>query len=650
MKAILLLFLALLTSPVNAANVTVGQCNTAFAKLLLPAEQLPMIHIRADEAIIDRMLPDSIAAKSPDYLTGFKKQLAINLRKSMVLKSIYRTLNGEVIPMGDLDGSSLLKLLEPEVRYNIVVLKDEIRLIRAVKDPMGDRVSKHIIVANMSDDVRFAGEAWTDGQGNLFVNNNSGTFQPPHSGALSTAEILRDTLQYNKVAAEELDYGLVYAAPKAAASPAPAPAKKPNPISSAIFAVRMAAIAKAEKDRSGQLYNLIAKDDTLDGVVRLGNRLGTGFFGSVYKVSGLSPEPKAVQEFGGPIVAKIPNEYLGIPSLSRKAKGELAREVKAYELLKEKLPSLEAQSSYPQNPAWEKGRVPVVPILHSQETRAGPVIYKAEAPGKTLGSLLKARSGLSPAQMNSLEEIEALGKTIADQMEYVHIAGVASGSNTKFIVDNNPSNLVWIDDPAVMKTMGLSRPSFAFYEITPLRNRSGFATTSEAYKNLHALGIDTRTLEDFSSVETTAERTLAWARRNKNSLIHKYEVPTWVAPPARAPTRLNVKNIFFMQDACENTTQDGKFTVLQNAADLRQGKLNPADIPPIRVWRDSSGKVWTLDHRRLASFRLAGNIPEVSVEWAPEEVVRQQRFKYSNSRGGAEILLDLGSDQALRVR
>lgn len=73
-----------------------------------------------------------------------------------------------------------------------------------------------------------------------------------------------------------------------------------------------------------------------------------------------------------------------------------------------------------------------------------------------------------------------------------------------------------------------------------------------------------------------------------------------------------------MQSSIKNET--GEYTVLQNAEALKNGTLKPSDLPTMKVWKDESGKIWTLDHRRLGAYRLA-EFNDVPVQWAtPEEI------------------------------
>ena len=109
---------------------------------------------------------------------------------------------------------------------------------------------------------------------------------------------------------------------------------------------------------------------------------------------------------------------------------------------------------------------------------------------------------------------------------------------------------------------------------------------------------------------------------------------------------LNPKDIHFMQSSIKNTT--GEFTVMGNAEALKSGVLNP-EVLRINVWKDASGKVWTLDHRRLGAFRLSG-LREVPINWATTKEVRSQMWKMITQNGGTSIKLKLGGGQNIIVK
>jgi RHS repeat-associated protein len=110
---------------------------------------------------------------------------------------------------------------------------------------------------------------------------------------------------------------------------------------------------------------------------------------------------------------------------------------------------------------------------------------------------------------------------------------------------------------------------------------------------------------------------------------------------------LSTKEINFMQSSIKNTT--GEYTVLGNADALKAGTLKPSDLPAIKVWKDAQGKIWTLDHRRLAAFKLAG-IEEIPVEWASKSLVESQMWKMTTKTGGTSIKLKLGNGESITVK
>ncbi|HFK1812638.1 TPA: hypothetical protein ACGXQD_005834 [Bacillus cereus] len=107
---------------------------------------------------------------------------------------------------------------------------------------------------------------------------------------------------------------------------------------------------------------------------------------------------------------------------------------------------------------------------------------------------------------------------------------------------------------------------------------------------------------------------------------------------------MDVTNIYFMQDTANNagthSTTGKTYTVLDNAIALKKGeRLRPTDFPPIRVYGDPNGKIWTLDHRRLITFKLAG-IDTINVIRVTKEVYENEKpFKHSTTNEGESITL-----------
>ncbi|MEQ9405823.1 MAG: hypothetical protein RIM99_19685 [Cyclobacteriaceae bacterium] len=101
-----------------------------------------------------------------------------------------------------------------------------------------------------------------------------------------------------------------------------------------------------------------------------------------------------------------------------------------------------------------------------------------------------------------------------------------------------------------------------------------------------------------------------------------------------------------MQSSIKNTT--GNYTVLGNAKSLSNGSLNP-NVLRMNVWKDASGKIWTLDHRRLGAFRLSG-LNKAPVNWATPSQVQGQMWKMTTNTGGTSIRLKLGGGQNMIIK
>ncbi len=94
-----------------------------------------------------------------------------------------------------------------------------------------------------------------------------------------------------------------------------------------------------------------------------------------------------------------------------------------------------------------------------------------------------------------------------------------------------------------------------------------------------------------------------------------------------------------MQDSADHDS--GAYTVAGNAQALKKGTLKVTDLPPLTVWKDETGKIWSLDHRRLAAFELSGVVKEVPVKFVSKEEVLGDHYKFSNADGGRSIIIQL---------
>lgn len=89
----------------------------------------------------------------------------------------------------------------------------------------------------------------------------------------------------------------------------------------------------------------------------------------------------------------------------------------------------------------------------------------------------------------------------------------------------------------------------------------------------------------------------------------------------------------FSQASIRFRFRDGR-TIDEMADGLRNGTIDPASIPPIRVLV-KDGLYFTLDNRRLEAFRRAG--VEVPYRMATSEEIGAERWKITTTNDGMSI-------------
>jgi hypothetical protein len=116
--------------------------------------------------------------------------------------------------------------------------------------------------------------------------------------------------------------------------------------------------------------------------------------------------------------------------------------------------------------------------------------------------------------------------------------------------------------------------------------------------------------------------------------------PRYMEGQELGPANLHISKVHYMQGNADN--QSGKYTVVGNAKALRAGTLKTSDLPPLQVWKDHTGKVWSLDHRRLAAYQLADVVEYVPVVFVERAAVVNDNFKFSTFTDGKSMLIEFG--------
>lgn len=171
-------------------------------------------------------------------------------------------------------------------------------------------------------------------------------------------------------------------------------------------------------------------------------------------------------------------------------------------------------------------------------------------------------------------------------------------------------------------------------------SKADINSTHEILKGLNYSGV-----VPWSPKKREVVRRLGIEKLELDGLASKY-IPQYDKTQKIGKAKVKVNDIRWSQMAANNVSQDGKYTIVGNAKAIKDGSLNITKLPTIRVWRDVEGRVWTLDHRRLAAIKLSGVIDEIEVEFVTEALVKEQKFKFSNRDEGRTIFLYMDEKDA----
>ena len=132
----------------------------------------------------------------------------------------------------------------------------------------------------------------------------------------------------------------------------------------------------------------------------------------------------------------------------------------------------------------------------------------------------------------------------------------------------------------------------------------------------------------------------AVAQMQENSYARDQKIQQQImdgeTPQLPADGTIDPKIPRFMQSSISNKT--GEYTVLGNAEAIREGKLSPNDLSLVRLWVDDNGEIWTLDHRRLAAYKMAG-LEEIPFRWATEVELSTEYWKMDTKDNGESMVV-----------
>jgi len=152
--------------------------------------------INQDKEIINNALPNKLTAykaKEKNIFNFIKKNILFSKPVISFIRSILIK-DRELIP--NCSEKELYNMIRTNSntkphKYNLVITDTQISVIKIdIKYKAIDWIlSKHVLLSGYSNEVRFAGEFWKDPNGNIYFNNNSGTYAPCNN-TLSEVDVL----------------------------------------------------------------------------------------------------------------------------------------------------------------------------------------------------------------------------------------------------------------------------------------------------------------------------------------------------------------------------------------------------------------------------------------------------------------------------
>lgn len=163
---------------------------------------------------VKEYLPEVLKAFDSENLSLVSRAKKHFFFSTAVVNNIHQHMAPKFLPLSkdNLTEKEILALFKVHTnddpnRYNFVVTGQEIIIARLNVNASrwADwALGKHVLLANYSNDVRFAGELYKDGSGKLHINNNSGTYRPSAEQLKQLEKFLKSIFAVMEVEVENI--------------------------------------------------------------------------------------------------------------------------------------------------------------------------------------------------------------------------------------------------------------------------------------------------------------------------------------------------------------------------------------------------------------------------------------------------------------
>jgi hypothetical protein len=159
----------------------------------------PLIRVELNPATrMPPPLPHALHTADMGHLTG-GKHLVVNILcgPRLILRIAKYVVGSSALrKVGELTGKDIIRLLQPDERYNFILAQKPLRIVLSHVGPgeVGGMYAKHALLAELGR-VVFAGELWKDGEGVVHINNASGTYHPEATLLPRVRDFMHEALQ-----------------------------------------------------------------------------------------------------------------------------------------------------------------------------------------------------------------------------------------------------------------------------------------------------------------------------------------------------------------------------------------------------------------------------------------------------------------------
>lgn len=157
-----------------------------------------LFQVKVSKDLVNSLLPEPLNAypdSKPSFVTRLKKDWLFNPTVIRMIRSQMFSHLRDFSGLSQTEIFGMLRTDSPELpnKYNFVITGDDIIVSKIdISGGATDWIlSKHVLMAGWSKDVRFAGEVWKTADGVIHINNNSGTYKPDAKEMVKVMELFQ---------------------------------------------------------------------------------------------------------------------------------------------------------------------------------------------------------------------------------------------------------------------------------------------------------------------------------------------------------------------------------------------------------------------------------------------------------------------------